>query len=100
AAAACGSPGRQELSARQLVAFVDGTSVFGPQREFVTSDFKDVGATGLFPARPASDCEIAVLSGGEDSFAVRMALLARAKHTIRIEALIYTGDESGLRVAE
>lgn len=97
----CGSHDRRhELTARQLVAFVDGTSVFGPQREFVASDLADVGATGLFPARPASDCEIAVLSGGEDSFAVRMALLARAKHTIRIEALIFTGDESGLRVAE
>lgn len=99
--AACGgAQHRRELSARELVAFVDGTSVFGPEQEFVTSDLPDIAATGLFPARPAADCDIAVLAGGEDSFAVRMQLLARAKHTIRIQALIFTGDESGLRVAE
>jgi phosphatidylserine/phosphatidylglycerophosphate/cardiolipin synthase-like enzyme len=88
------------MSARELVAFVKGTSVFGPAKEWVKSELEDVRGTGLFPARPPEHCQVAVIRSGEDSFAVRMELLARAKHTIRIQALIYTGDESGLRVAE
>jgi cardiolipin synthase C len=98
---ACGSSSsRHTWTAPELVAFVKGTSVFGPAKEWVKSDLDDVGATGLFAARPPDQCEIAILPGGEDSFAARMALLARAKHTIRIQALIFTGDEAGLRVAE
>ena len=97
---ACGSPQRREREARELVAFLDGTSVFGPANEFRPSTQRDVGGTGLYATRPADQCEVAILAGGEDSFAARMALLARAKHTIRIQALIFTGDESGLRVAE
>ena len=99
---ACSSSSRvrEETMARALLARADGTSVFGPNNEFVPSDMSDVGASGLFAPRPASECEIAILPGGEDSFAARMALLAAAKHTIRIEALIFTGDEAGLRVAE
>jgi phosphatidylserine/phosphatidylglycerophosphate/cardiolipin synthase-like enzyme len=100
AALACGSSSRRVWTASELVAFVKGTTVFGPPAEWVKSDLGEVGATGLFPTRAADQCEIAVLAGGEDSFAVRMELLARAKQTIRIQALIYTGDESGLRVAE
>lgn len=99
-AVACGSSQKRERSAEQLVTFVEGTTVFGPANEWLGSDIKEIGATGLFPTRTPNECSIAVLSGGEDSFAVRMALLARAKRTIRIQALIYTGDESGLRVAE
>jgi putative cardiolipin synthase len=99
-AIACTSHARRERTARELVAFVRGTSVFGPADEFVISDLRDVAASGLFPTRAPGECEVAILAGGEDSFAVRMALLARARHTIRIQALIYTGDEAGLRVAE
>jgi putative cardiolipin synthase len=97
---ACGPSAKRERTARELIAFVEGTSVFGPAEEWVASDLRDVGASGLYPTRSADECEVAILAGGEDSFAVRMELLARAKHTIRIQALIYTGDESGLRVAE
>ena len=99
-AVACGSSANYEKTARELVAFVEGTSVFGPTAEFGPSPLPEVAATGLFPTRPASECEIAMIAGGEDSFALRMALLARAKKTIRIQALIFTGDESGLRVSE
>ncbi|MBA3820665.1 MAG: phosphatidylserine/phosphatidylglycerophosphate/cardiolipin synthase family protein [Deltaproteobacteria bacterium] len=98
---ACGAPQRtREQAARELVDFVAGTSVFGPATEFVPSDLPEVRATGLFPVRPAAQCEIAMLAGGEDSFATRMHLLAVARRSIRIQALIFTGDESGLRVAE
>jgi len=98
---ACSSAAeKRERSARSLFAHIAGTSVFGPPTEFVASDLGDVGASGLFAARAPEECSIVVLPGGEDSFAARMALLASAKHSIRIEALIFTGDESGLRVAD
>ena len=99
-AIACGSSSsaRRTWTATELISFVRGTSVFGPEREWLASDV--TGATGLFPTRTPDQCEVAVLPGGEDSFAARMELIARAKHTIRIQALIFTGDESGLRVAE
>jgi phosphatidylserine/phosphatidylglycerophosphate/cardiolipin synthase-like enzyme len=97
---ACGSSSKHVWTPGELVTFVQGKSVFGPASEWVKSDLEDVGGTGLFPARPPDQCEIAILASGEDSFAVRMELLARAKQTIRIQALIFTGDEAGLRVAE
>ena len=56
--------------------------------------------TGLFPVRQPSECDVAVLAGGEDSFAVRMATLKAATRSIRIQALVFKGDESGLRIAE
>ncbi len=94
------SPRTGEPTARELVALAAGTSVFGPSSEFVASDLADVRATGMFPVRSADECELAVIAGGEDSFATRMHMLKAAKHTIRIQALAFTGDESGLRVAE
>lgn len=100
AAACSASSASRERSARELLAHAEGTSVFGPSSEFLASDLPDVRASGLFPVRSAAECEIAVLAGGEDSFGVRMDLLARARRTIRIQALIFTGDEAGLRVAE
>jgi cardiolipin synthase C len=83
-----------------MLAFLGGTSVFGPTNQWIPSDIPEVRATGLFPPRPPTGCEVAIIAGGEDSFALRMQLLARAKKTIRIQALIFTGDESGLRVSE
>jgi cardiolipin synthase C len=98
---ACGSTQRRrERSARELLDLLAGTSVFGPASEYVPSDLPEVRATGMFAVRAPDECEVAVLDGGEDSFTTRMQLLAAAKHSIRIQALIYTGDESGLRVAE
>jgi phosphatidylserine/phosphatidylglycerophosphate/cardiolipin synthase-like enzyme len=95
-----GSQRAHQRSARWLVDFVHGTSVFGPASEFDPSDLPGVRATGMFAVHPPEECEVAVIPGGEDSFATRMHLLASAKRTIRIQALIFTGDESGLRVAE
>jgi cardiolipin synthase C len=102
AIAACSSSSHSQQYDRALalLARADGTSVFGPNNEFLASDLPEVGDTGLYAARPPSQCDVAVLPGGEDSFAARMALLAAANKTIRIQALIFTADESGLRVAE
>jgi hypothetical protein len=41
-----------------------------------------------------------VLDSGEDSLAARLAMLERARASIRIQALIFKGDEAGVRIAE
>jgi phosphatidylserine/phosphatidylglycerophosphate/cardiolipin synthase-like enzyme len=100
AAIACGgSRPKYEVAAKDLQVRLRGKSVFGPVREWVPPDDDDP-MYGVFIDRTAPECEVAILPGGEDSFAARMDLLARAKKSIRIEALIFTGDEAGLRVAE
>jgi len=76
------------------------TSVLGEQARFAGSPYEDVALTGLFPVRGPEECRVAVLEGGEDSFAVRMRTLKDAKKSIRIQALLFKGDESGLRIAE
>jgi putative cardiolipin synthase len=76
------------------------TSVLGPDAKFVGSPYPDVGTDGLFPVRGPDSCEVAVLQGGEDSFAVRLRVLQGAQKSIRIQALVFKGDESGLRIAE
>ena len=92
---ACSSPAKHDAAARKLLAQLRGTSVFA---DYVPSPQN--GRDGQFAVRPPSQCEVAILPNGEDSFAARMALLERAQRSIRIQALIFTGDESGLRVAE
>lgn len=87
----------------QLRTYVDetsATSVLGPDARFAGSEYPDVGLSGLFPPRLPGDCRVAVLGNGEDSFAVRMRTLEHAKRSIRIQALIFNGDETGLRIAE
>jgi len=41
-----------------------------------------------------------LLKNGDESFAARVQLLEEAKKSIRIQALIFSGDESGLYIAE
>ena len=76
------------------------TSVLGPDANFAGSPYPDVAASGLFPVRGPDECDVAVLQGGEDSFAIRLDALKQARHSIRIQALVFKGDESGLRIAE
>jgi len=76
------------------------SSVFGSADDFVGSPFEDVGQSGLFPVRGPGECQVAVLDSGEGSFAARMEMLKQARHSIRIQALVFKGDESGLRIAE
>ena len=76
------------------------TSVLGPDAHFVGSPYPDVGLSGLFPPHGPDGCQVAVLEGGEDSFAVRMAALRSAQTSIRIQALVFKGDETGLQIAE
>jgi putative cardiolipin synthase len=83
----------------QFVAEASASSVLGPDARFAGSPYADVAMTGLFPVHGPDGCEIAVLQGGEDSFAVRLEALKNAQRSIRIQALVFEGDETGLRVA-
>lgn len=83
-----------------FIAEASASSVLGPESSFVGSAYPDVGLTGLFHVRGPDECRVAVLEGGEDSFAVRMDALRKARTSIRIQALVFKGDESGLRIAE
>ncbi|MFV8816605.1 phospholipase D-like domain-containing protein [Haliea sp. E17] len=74
--------------------------VLDPESTYAGSPFADVGLSGLFPVRNPRECEVAVISNGGDSFAARMAVLKNAKKSIRIQTLIFRGDESGVRIAE
>jgi len=92
--------GSDDVALRGYLAETSATSVLGPDAEFTGSDYPDVGSSGLLPVRGPDACEVAVLRNGEDSFAVRMDALKQARHSIRIQALVFKGDEAGLRVAE
>lgn len=79
-----------------VLAATPSSSVFAEGQVFSCSKDDEVGCRGLFPVQRA---EGALLTGGEDSFAARIASLRAAKKSIRIQALIFRGDESGLMVA-
>ena len=84
----------------EYVAETSATSVLGADATFAGSPLPDVGLTGLFQPHGPDGCQVAVLQGGEDSFAVRLETLRNAQKSIRIQALVFKGDETGLRVAE
>lgn len=89
-----------EADTAATLEFARNTSMFGPDDHFTGSPLEGVGKTELYPVRPPQDCEVAVLRSGEDSFAVRLAMLKNARSSIRIQALLFNGDEAGLRIAE
>ena len=72
-------------------------SPFGPPQEFIGSPYEEIGVSGLFDSHSALACRIAVLPNGDDSFAARIQALEKADTSVRIQALIFTGDESGRR---
>ena len=75
-------------------------SVFGPARKFQGSPLPDIGRNGLFDARSFEKNLIAILPNGEDSFSARIKTLMTSQSSVRIQALIFKGDESGLYIAE
>jgi putative cardiolipin synthase len=89
-----------EPQVSQFVAETSASSVLGPEARFVGSPYPDVGLNGLFPVHGPDGCQVAVLQGGEDSFAIRLQALKNAQRSIRIQALVFKGDETGLRIAE
>jgi putative cardiolipin synthase len=76
-------------------AFVRGSDVFGRSDDFIGSPFADIDHSGLFPVHDAGSTRIAILSNGDDAFAARIQTLKAADTSIRIQALIFTADESG-----
>src|SRR5512137_619224 len=84
----------------QFIEETSASSVLGEEARFIGSPYEDVGLSGLFPVHGPGECKVAVLQGGEDSFALRMKALRQAKKSIRIQALVFKGDESGLRIAQ
>jgi putative cardiolipin synthase len=103
ALAGCASTGDSTAApattTQEFIVETSATSVVGPDARFVGSPYPDVGLGGLFPVHGPDECRIAVLQGGEDSFALRIEALRNAKKSIRIQALVFKGDEAGLRIA-
>ena len=74
--------------------------VFGLPEEYAGSPLDEVGRQGVFGVHGPGLTRIALLKNGDESFAARVRLLEEAQKSIRIQALIFSGDESGLHVAE
>lgn len=66
--------------------------------EFTCSPVSDVACSGVFPVRRKA--EVALLATGEDALRARIGMLRSAKKSIRIQALIFKADETGLHVSE
>jgi len=74
--------------------------VFAPPQEFAVGAPTEENREGLFTAHSPNSSQIAVLKNGDESFAVRVQLLEGAQKSVRIQALIFSGDEAGLHIAE
>lgn len=94
------NPGPDAPTQEDLVAHARRSGVLQEDSQFVGSPYEDVAQTGLFPLRHPTECQVAIIAGGEDSFALRLQALKNAKQSVRIQALVFKGDESGLRIAE
>ncbi len=90
----CSTPTVKNADTR---AWIPGSSVFGPPKDFIGSPLPDIGRNGLFPTRVS---RIAILSNGDVSFTARIQSLEKADTSIRIQALIFNGDEAGLAIAD
>ena len=66
-----------------------------PPTDFWNRGYSD---SALFPVRSKS--RVALLSDGEDSLAARIQSLRNAQRSVRIQALIFTADESGRAIAQ
>ncbi|MBI2067062.1 MAG: phosphatidylserine/phosphatidylglycerophosphate/cardiolipin synthase family protein [Deltaproteobacteria bacterium] len=82
------------------VASTQTSPFFERSFQFQCSQIPSIRCSGIFPVRDKSEARIALLPNGEDSFSARMEALKSAKKSIRIQALLFTGDESGLAIAE
>jgi len=76
------------------------TSVLGEADDFKGSPYPDIAKNGLFETHKTGSNFIAILPNGDDSFAARIQALKNADTSIRIQALVFTGDEAGLYISE
>lgn len=101
AAGAC-SRKAEETSAPQA-STEEGASLFSDAFSFTCSPVRAVGCEGVFEVRRGAGdfpTHAAVLWSGEDALRARLRLLEGAKRSIRIQALIFRGDEAGLAISE
>jgi len=94
-----GAEGKTAPRSNVQILAIRGTPFDAPG-EFAGSSNEEVGVSGLFNVHPPETCRIAVLPNGDDSFAARIQTLRNADTSVRIQALIFTGDEAGLYIAE
>jgi phosphatidylserine/phosphatidylglycerophosphate/cardiolipin synthase-like enzyme len=76
-----------------------GVSLFAPDFRFTCSPNPEIGCAGVFDVRTGAELR-AVPTSGLDALGVRIQSLHAAKRSIRIQALIFRADETGLHLAE
>lgn len=74
--------------------------IFSQLENLKCSEVKEVGCKGKFDARPATSTQVGLLTNGDISLAARLMTLKNAKKSIRIQALVLKGDESGRKIAD
>ncbi len=79
---------------------ISAWSVFGPGKNFKGSPTSGIGRSGLFHARSPRKNWVALLPNGEVSFSMRIRTIMAADTSVRIQALTFKADESGLFIAE
>jgi putative cardiolipin synthase len=104
AAAQLGACRKRERPKRPMAppdAGAPARSVLDPAFPFRCSSERSVGCSGVFPVRGgAQPSEAAILWGGEEAFRARVDSLRRARRSVRVQALIFRGDDAGLHIAE
>lgn len=85
---------------------VEQFPIMSSDQSFECSSVPAVACSGILPPRSEHESEVALLLdkntgfSGEISLTARLQSLVKARRSIRIQALIFTGDEAGLRVAK
>jgi putative cardiolipin synthase len=75
--------------------------LFDPTYDFTPSDRFTAGQLlERFPIVSANDAEVAILPDGESFFSWRLKLIDQATKSIRLQSMIFYGDESGYQIAE
>ena len=93
----CKDDGAREAEAAARAALVAG-SLFEDSFGWHCSPDEKVACSGVFDVRRA---ELSVTPvSGQDALAARIATLQRAKRSIRVQALIFRADETGLYLSE
>jgi putative cardiolipin synthase len=65
-----------------------------------TSGIPDSPSANASEVRAFGTTQIAVIESGQDALGLRLQAIAQARHSIRMQSLIFRGDESGLAIAK
>lgn len=88
-----------ERGPTEVTPATPGISLFSPDFRFTCSPDERVGCSGVFEVSTAAGLQASPVSG-EDALGVRIASLRSATQSIRIQALIFRADETGLFIAD